>query len=107
MVFFSNPRRWIEVLDRVMERKLPVDTYVPGHGPVHVGRGVADLEEQKRYWVVIRDEMSKMIMAGKTIKEIQAEFKVPQEFAHYKRPARLRQLLVPMYHQLLDRGYNP
>ncbi len=106
-VFFSNPRRWIQVLDRIMDRKLPVDTYIPGHGPVHVGRGVADLEEQKRYWVVIRDEMSKMIMAGRTIKQIQDEFKVPQEFAHYRRPARLKQLLVPMYHQLVEQGYNP
>ena len=106
-VFFSNPKRWIEVLDRIMARRLPVDTYVPGHGPVHLGRGVADLEEQKRYWVVIRDEMSRMIMAGKSVKEIQETFKVPQEFAHYRRPARLKQLLVPMYHQLLEQGYNP
>ena len=107
MVFFSNPRRWIQVLDRILARRLPVDTYLPGHGPIKVGRGAADLEDQKRYWIVIRDEMSKMIMAGKSIKEIQAGFKVPQELAHYRRPARLRQLLVPMYHQLLDQGYNP
>jgi len=56
---------------------------------------------------VMRDEMSKLIAAGKSIKEIQAEIKVPAEFAHYRRPARLRQVLVPMYHQLLERGYNP
>jgi glyoxylase-like metal-dependent hydrolase (beta-lactamase superfamily II) len=106
-VFFSNPRRWIAVLDRIIARRLPIDTFVPGHGQVRIGRGVADLEEQKRYWVLIRDEMSKMILAGKSIKDIQVQFKVPAEFAHYRRPARLRQLLVPMYHQLLEQGYNP
>lgn len=107
MVFFSNPKRWIEALDRIIARRLPVDTFLPGHGVIRIGRGVADLEEQRRYWIVMRDEMSKLIAAGKSIKEIQAEIKVPQEFAHYRRPARLRQLLVPMYHQLIERGYNP
>ena len=46
-VFYSNVKNWLVLLDNIMARKLPVDTYVPGHGPVHVGRGVADLEEQK------------------------------------------------------------
>jgi cyclase len=58
-VFFSNARNWIAVLDRIIERRLPVDTYVPGHGPVHIGRGVADLEEQRRYFVVMRDAARK------------------------------------------------
>jgi glyoxylase-like metal-dependent hydrolase (beta-lactamase superfamily II) len=107
MVFFSNARSWIAMLDRIIERRLPVDTYVPGHGPVHIGRGVADLEEQRRYFVVMRDEVSKMIMAGKTIKEIQAEFKVPQEFAHYQGPGRLKAFLNLFYHQLLERGFWP
>ncbi len=107
MVFFSNPKRWIEVLDRIIARRLPIDTFLPGHGQIRIGRGAADLEEQKRYWIVMRDEMSKLIAAGRSIEQIQAEIKVPAEFAHYRRPARLRQVLVPMYHQLLERGYNP
>lgn len=107
MVFFSNPRRWIDVLDRIIARRLPVDTFLPGHGVIRIGRGAADLEEQRRYWVVMRDEMSKLIAAGKSIKEIQDGIKIPQEFAHYRRPQRLRQVLVPMYHQLLEQGYNP
>ena len=107
MVFFSNAKNWIAVLDRIMERRLPVDTYVPGHGPVHIGRGVADLEEQKRYFVVMRDEVSKMIAAGKTVEQVQAEFKVPQEFAHYTGPGRLKAFLNLFYHQLLERGFWP
>ncbi|MFM9967805.1 MAG: MBL fold metallo-hydrolase [Burkholderiales bacterium] len=106
-VFFSNARNWIAILDRIIERRLPVDTYIPGHGPVHIGRGVADLEEQKRYFVVMRDEVSKMIAAGKTVGEIQAEFKVPAEFAHYGGPARLKAFLNLFYHQLLERGFWP
>ena len=95
-VFFSNARNWINLLDRVIERRLPVDTYLPGHGPVHIGRGVADLEEQRRYFVVMRDEVSKMIMAGKTVEQVQAEFKVPAEFAHYGGAARLKASSVRM-----------
>jgi hypothetical protein len=93
------------LLDNIMARKLPVETYVPGHGPVHVGRGVADLEEQKRYFIVMRDEVSKMIAAGKTVEQVQAEFKLPAEFAHYKRPPRLKAFLNLFYHQLVEQGF--
>jgi glyoxylase-like metal-dependent hydrolase (beta-lactamase superfamily II) len=103
-VFYSYVKGWVEILDGIMQRNLAVDTYVPGHGPVHVGRGVKDLEEQKRYFVVMRDEVAKMIQAGKTAEQIQKEFKVPQEFAHYRRPERLRQFLRLFYNQLIDRG---
>jgi glyoxylase-like metal-dependent hydrolase (beta-lactamase superfamily II) len=104
-IFYSNVKGWIEILDRIMARHLPVDTYVPGHGPVHVGRGVKDLEEQKRYFVVMRDEVAKMIAAGKSLEQIEKEFKIPQEFAHYTRPERLKQFHKLFYNQLLETGY--
>jgi glyoxylase-like metal-dependent hydrolase (beta-lactamase superfamily II) len=104
-IFFSNVKGWIEILDRIMARQLPVDTYVPGHGPVHVGRGVKDLEEQKRYFVVMRDEVAKMVVAGKSLDQIEKEVKVPQEFAHYKRTDRLKPFLKLYYHQLMETGY--
>ncbi len=104
-VFFSNVKNWLVLLDNIMARKLPVDTYIPGHGPVHVGRGVADLEEQKKYFVTMRDEVSKMIMAGKTVEQVQAEFKLPAEFAHYKRPPRLKSFLNLFYKQLQEQGF--
>ena len=92
-IFYSNVQGWINILDNIMARNLAVETYIPGHGPVHIGRGVKDLEEQKRYFVVMRDEVAKMVQAGKTLEQIEKEFKIPQEFAHYKRPERLRQFL--------------
>jgi cyclase len=104
-VFYSNVKGWIQILDNVMQRNLPVDTYIPGHGPVHVGRGLQDLEEQKRYFVVMRNEVAKMMAAGKTLEQIEKEFKVPQEFAHYKRPERLKEFYKLFYHQLLETGY--
>jgi glyoxylase-like metal-dependent hydrolase (beta-lactamase superfamily II) len=104
-VFFSNVRGWIRVLDNIMARNLPVDTYVPGHGPVHIGRGVKDLEEQKRYFVIMRDEVAKMVNAGKSLEHIEKEFKVPQEFAHYKRPERLKDFFRLFYYQLTEQGY--
>src|SRR6266540_3852802 len=70
-IFYSNVKGWIEILDRIMARHLPVDTYVPGHGPVH----------------------------------IEKEIKVPQEFAHYKRPDRLRPFIKLYYNQLMETGY--
>ena len=72
---------------------------------VHIGRGIKDLEEQKHYFVVMRDEVAKMAQAGRTVEQIEKEFKVPQEFAHYKRPERLRQFLKLFYHQLAETGY--
>jgi len=104
-VFFSNVRSWIRILDSIMARNLPVDTYIPGHGPVHIGRGVKDLEEQKRYFVIMRDEIGKMMQAGKSLEQIEKEFKVPQEFAHYKRPERLKQFFRLFYYQLTEQGY--
>ena len=103
-VYYSQVQNWIEILDRIMQRSLAVETYVPGHGPVHIGRGVRDLEEQKRYFVVMRDEVAKMIQAGKGLEQIQAQFKLPQEFAHYKRPERLRNFLRLFYNQLIEKG---
>jgi glyoxylase-like metal-dependent hydrolase (beta-lactamase superfamily II) len=104
-VFFSNVGGWIKVLDNIMARSLAVETYVPGHGPVHIGRGAKDLEEQRRYFVVMRDEVAKMVQAGKSLEQIEKEFKVPQEFAHYKRPERLRQFYKLFYNQLNETGY--
>lgn len=104
-VFFSNVRGWIQILDNIMARSLPVETYIPGHGPAHIGRGVKDLEEQKRYFVVMRDEVAKLIAAGKTLEQIEKEFKMPQEFAHYTRPVRLQSFFKLFYHQLAETGY--
>ena len=104
-IFYSNVKGWIQILDNIMARDLPVDTYVPGHGPAHIGRGVKDLEQQKRYFVVMRDEVAKMISAGKTLEQIEKEFKVPQEFANYKRPERLKLFYKLFYNQLLETGY--
>ena len=104
-IFYSNVKGWIQILDNIMARQLPVETYVPGHGPAHIGRGAKDLEEQKRYFVVMRDEVAKMIAAGKTLEQIEKEFKVPQEFAHYTRPERLRSFYKLFYNQLMETGY--
>jgi glyoxylase-like metal-dependent hydrolase (beta-lactamase superfamily II) len=104
-VFYSNVKGWIQILDNIMQRSLSVETYIPGHGPVHIGRGVKDLEEQKRYFVVMRDEIAKMVQGGKTLEQIEKEFKVPAEFAHYKRPERLKQFYKLFYHQLAETGY--
>jgi glyoxylase-like metal-dependent hydrolase (beta-lactamase superfamily II) len=104
-IFYSNVKGWIQILDSIMARNLAVETYVPGHGPVHIGRGVKDLEEQKRYFVVMRDEVAKMVQAGKSLEQIEKEFKVPQEFAYYKRPERLKQFYKLFYHQLAETGY--
>ena len=71
---------------------------------MHIGRGVRDLEEQKRYLVVMRDEVAKMIQVGKSLEQIQKDFKLPPEFAHYKRPERLRNFLRLFYNQLIEKG---
>ena len=98
---------WIKILGNIIARELPVDTYAPGHGPVHVGRGVADLQEQRRYFVVMRDEVAKRMKEGKTWPQIYRALKanMPKEFAHYRRKSRLRNFVKRFWHQLHDRGY--
>jgi len=93
----SDPATWIKVLGNIMDRRLPVDTYVPGHGPVHVGRGVKDLEEDQRYFIAMRDAVATMMSQGKTLDQIIKEFKVPAEFASYTHPERL-QTTLPLYY---------
>jgi glyoxylase-like metal-dependent hydrolase (beta-lactamase superfamily II) len=104
-IYYSNVSGWLRILDNIMARNLAVETYIPGHGPVHIGRGVKDLEEQKRYFVVMRDEVAKMVQAGKSLEQIEKEFRIPQEFAHYKRPERLKDFYKLYYHQLAETGY--
>ena len=97
----SSPKGWIEALDHIIDRKLPVDTYVPGHGPVYVGRGVKDEEEARRYFVVMRDAVAKMMREGKTLDQIRKDFQVPPEFAKYGLPDRLQTTPAPYYYELL------
>ncbi|MGE5540531.1 MAG: MBL fold metallo-hydrolase [Gemmatimonas sp.] len=104
-IFYANVDGWVAHLDNVINRHLPVDTYVPGHGPVHVGRGVADLEEQKRYFLVMRDEVSKLLAKGKTVEQIKKELVVPKEFAHYQRKPRLDTFIKLYVGQLTETGY--
>ena len=102
-VFYGHIQGTIDILNRIIDRNLPVDTYVPGHGPIHVGRGIADVVDQRDYFIMMRDEVAKMVLAGKSLEQIVKEFKVPQRFAHYA-PGRLPGILRLFYNQLLERG---
>ena len=102
-IFYANIQGTIDILNRIIDRHLPVDTYVPGHGPIHVGRGVADLVDQRDYFIAMRDEVGKMVMAGRSLEQIQKEFKVPARFANYP-PGRLAGILRVIYYQLIEQG---
>jgi len=102
-VFYANIQGTIDILNRIIDRNLPVDTYVSGHGPIHVGKGVADIVDQRDYFILMRDEVARMVLAGKSLEQILKEFKVPQRFAHYA-PGRLPGILRLFYNQLIERG---
>jgi glyoxylase-like metal-dependent hydrolase (beta-lactamase superfamily II) len=104
-VFYANVANWVAVLGRIMDRRLPVDTYVPGHGPVHLGRGVGDLDEQRRYFLTMRDAVSRLVKDGKTLEQVRASFTMPPEFAHYQRKERLDAFLKLYYYQVMEQGY--
>jgi glyoxylase-like metal-dependent hydrolase (beta-lactamase superfamily II) len=104
-IIFANVNGWIASLDRIMNRNLPVDTYIPGHGPLHKGRGVADLEEQKRYFVTMRDRVSRRMAQGDDLETIRKTFDPPKEFSSYKRTERLNNFLNLFFHQNIERGY--
>ena len=101
---FRASKSFSEIIDKVIARKLPVETYVPGHGPVHVGRGVADLEELNRYFVAMRGEVSRMIAQGKTEQQVVAEFKTPAPFDKYGQVAGINRFLPLYYRQLKAEG---
>jgi hypothetical protein len=93
-VHYANVAGPIASLDRIMARNLPVDMVVLGHGAPRIGRGVADHDEQKRYFVALRDEVSKV------------DFAVPQP-SHYQQKSRLDAFLNLFYHQLLEPAFEP
>jgi len=97
----SSPQGWIDALGHIMDRHLPVDTYVPGHGPVHIGRGVKDVEEAQHYFLVMRDAVAKMMSEGKNLDQIKKEFQVPAEFAKYGLTERLQTTLPLFYYELV------
>ncbi len=94
----------IEILNRIAERNLAADTYVPGHGPVHIGRGVADITDQRDYFVLMREEVANMVLAGRSWEQILKEFRVPERFSRYP-PGRLPNILRLFYNQLIENGY--
>ena len=95
------------ITDKVMARNLAVDTYVPGHGPVHVGRGVADLQELRRYFEAMRGEVSRMIKEGKTEQQVLAEFKTPAPFDKYGQAAGISRFLPLYYRDLKAEDVRP
>jgi glyoxylase-like metal-dependent hydrolase (beta-lactamase superfamily II) len=101
---FRASNSFIEVVDKIVARGLPVETYVPGHGPVHVGRGVADMEELKRYFLAMRGEVTRMIREGKTEEQVVAEFKTPAPFDRYGQAAGISRFLPLYYRQLRAEG---
>lgn len=104
---FDGGKPFMAVADKVMARNLPVDTYVPGHGPVHVGRGVADLQELRRYFEAMRAEVSRMIKQGKTEQQVLAEFKTPAPFDKYGQAAGIVRFLPLYYRDLKAEGVRP
>jgi len=101
---FRASKSFSDIVDKVIARKLPVETYVPGHGQVHVGRGVADLEELNRYFAAMRGEVSRMIAQGKTEQQVVAEFKTPAPFDKYGQAAGINRFLPLYYRQLKAEG---
>ena len=69
-MFKAQIQGQIGILNGIIERNVAVDTYAPGHGPVRIGRGVADITDQRDYFVLMREEVASMVAAGKSRKEI-------------------------------------
>jgi cyclase len=97
---FGAARNWIGIVDAIIARRLDVETVIPGHGVVHVGRGLEDLEELRRYFLAMRAEVSRMIEAGMTEEEVLAQFQTPAEFADYAQADRIERYLGYYYRPL-------
>jgi glyoxylase-like metal-dependent hydrolase (beta-lactamase superfamily II) len=101
---FGAAKEWMAIISRILERPIRVDTFIPGHGPVHVARGRADLEELLRYFSAMRGEVSRYIAEGKSEAELLATFKTPAEFAQYGRVDTVERFLPLYYRQLIAEG---
>ena len=93
---FDAAKGWLAIIDSIIGRNLAVDTYVPGHGPVHIGRGIEDMQELRRYFVAMRSEVSSMISQGLSEEDVLADFETPEEFSHYAQADRVGRFL-PYY----------
>lgn len=68
----GNTASWIRVLSEM--QKLPVKRVCPGHGEM----GGADvLEQQKRYFVELREAVQRLIDKGRALEEIRRQIDVP------------------------------
>ena len=97
---FNAAKDWIEGIDRILGRGLEVDTFIPGHGPVHIGVGERDLTELRSYFIAMREAVSTLIEQGMSEEEALREFQVPEEFSHYNRSDTLERFLPLYYRQL-------
>jgi len=61
----TNPGNWVRILDRLLE--LPVDTIVPGHGPLSTKKEMRDFRD---YLVDFTGQVKAMIAQGKTLEEV-------------------------------------
>lgn len=59
--------------------------------------------DQRDDFILMRDEVAKMVLAGKNLNLIIKEFKVPPRFAH-DAPGRLPGILRLFYNQLIEHG---
>jgi cyclase len=97
---FGAAKNWIAMIDAILARGLDVETVVPGHGVVQVGRGLEDLEELRSYFVAMRAEVTRLIEEGMTEAEVLSEFQTPAEFSHYAQADRLERYLAYYYRPL-------
>ena len=103
---FGAARGWIKILDNIKSRNLDVDTYVPGHGVVQIGRGIADIDELRNYFVSTRAGVSEMIAQGKTEAEVVAEYRPSAEHTNYQQLDRLQRVLPYYYRPLKAEADN-
>ena len=68
----SNTESWIAVLNALEE--LPIKTLAPGHGEPG---GKELIAQQRRYFVELREQVSKGIIAGWTVDQIKANIELP------------------------------
>lgn len=81
----ASTSSWIEVLNAV--EKLPFQTLCPGHGPIG---GRDTLDEQRSYFVDLRQAVGDMIKQGKSFAEIERGVNLPRyEKWAGRRPATL------------------
>ena len=93
----GDSESWLKVLTACQQ--LDVQIVVPGHGPLG---GKELLEEQKQYFMALRQHVSEGIATGKTLDEMKKSIQVPEVLKKYQGGSLGESQIEKIYQEMIE-----